>query len=472
VALGAAAALSLTFTGMLSMSRIIAERDRAEQSRDVARAERTVARRQRNRVILSQARSTLATDPTQAIAWLKTYPADGDDWDQVADIAARASGLGVASRVMRAHGGVVVRAQFSPSGRHVASSSNDGTLRLWHLDRAETRVVSARPGARRLFAFSADGQRIYYDTEDGQLMRYHIEEHRNESIGRVTSAITAIVIGQDGNSLLVGDNGGVVTRWTLHPPVSRQSLARLSAPIVSLAVSPGGEELAICDARGRLYRLGTSGKQPEPAGSCSAGLGTSHISYSADGRFLAVPAYGASVLLVDRSRRKHFILRGHAKKITHVEFAPASSLLASSSRDGTTRLWDADTGAFLYLLRHATAANGASFSPSGRLIADSCEDGTVLLHDLITRATVTLKAATAGVALRPTFAPDGTQLLTADGNHALRLWAVRRPWPQVFVGHDDSIPHLAATPDGSTIVTDSVDKTLRVWNGCRSSYRL
>jgi hypothetical protein len=108
VLLASAACAVLLVSTALSVRRIVTERDRAEQARDIARHERAQARRPCDRMTLSPARSPLATAPSRAIASTKTCPSTGEDWHPVADISAQDAGPGLASRILSAPAGIAM----------------------------------------------------------------------------------------------------------------------------------------------------------------------------------------------------------------------------------------------------------------------------------------------------------------------------------------------------------------------------
>src|SRR5262249_51406128 len=64
------------------------------------------------------------------------------------------------------------------------------------------------------------------------------------------------------------------------------------------------------------------------------------------------------------------------------------------------------------------------------------------------------------------FSPDSTRVVSAGGDHTLRLWDVAAHEPiLVLHGHQGAVTSVAFTPDGSRIVSGSTDGTVRVWDG-------
>ena len=62
------------------------------------------------------------------------------------------------------------------------------------------------------------------------------------------------------------------------------------------------------------------------------------------------------------------------------------------------------------------------------------------------------------------FSPDGTQILTGSIDRTARLWPTSGGPPRIFAGHDLAVITAVFSPDGSRIVTGSFDRTVRVWN--------
>jgi hypothetical protein len=105
---------------------------RISHARDIANEQRAAVVAKRNELVLLQARSSLEHDPTQTLAWLKTYPLDGANWTTVQTLAAEAHSLGVARHVLPT--GAVQDVAFMPDGKSFVVAGYDKKVALWDIE--------------------------------------------------------------------------------------------------------------------------------------------------------------------------------------------------------------------------------------------------------------------------------------------------------------------------------------------------
>lgn len=161
------------------------------------------------------------------------------------------------------------------------------------------------------------------------------------------------------------------------------------------------------------------------------------------------------------------VLGEHSVEVLAVRFHPDGDSVAAIDRSGKIRIWTTAGSSDRPLrILDAEGAWGLRYSPRGRWLAALCNDGTkfVRLWDL------TAPPATKPIVLRNdalflndgTFDPTERWLVTAEVD-CIAFWPLEENYPRVLEGHEGSVPSVAFTPDGTTLLSASGDGTLRAW---------
>ena len=203
---------------------------------------------------------------------------------------------------------------LSPDHRVLATSGDDGTVRLWSVtDPARPRLLARRPDSRAEVynvAFSPDGAVLAAASADDLTRLWSVSQPGDPTkigkpLGGLASYAISVVFSPDGRTLAVGSADHTVRLWNVSDLARPARLGRpLSGPggyVYSVAFSPGGQMLAagVTDGTAWLWRV-TDPARP---------------------RLVAA-------------------LTGPAQQVWTVEFSPTGSTLAAASNDGTVRLWD------------------------------------------------------------------------------------------------------------------------------------
>jgi WD40 repeat protein len=284
--------------------------------------------------------------------------------------------------------------------------------------------------------------------------------------GRSALPIRGLAFRPDGRTIATIDERG---RVRLRPAVEGEGIERdVDVGFVkAMAFSPDGRYLAIgrdepdvvlCD----LDRVGHARPLGIPVEM------TSDLSFSSDGRTLAVSSHssGAIHLWDLRAGRPRMTLEGRSSSVMAVAFAPDGRSLASADYTGIV-LWDLATGRPRHRLAGPSVrVPSLAYSPDGHLLAAvDLREHSVRVWDLRTGGQIRRIVGQSFPIRSAAFSPDGRLLATAAGDGFARLWDVadgrelRR-----LDGQAPYLRHVAFSPDGRTLAATGNDDDIRLWD--------
>ena len=249
----------------------------------------------------------------------------------------------------RGHKDVINAVAFSPSGKLLASGSNDGTFRLWEVSQRRKNAV--------------------------------VKQHL---INGLPMAVKAVVFSPDERRLATA--GEHVKVWSVRTMKEIVTL-RHSKPIWALAFSSDGRYLAV--GEGDSSGPGRVKVWDFPRRKVVASLDTdptyaTTVVFSPDNRILASGGRQGQIKLW---RVSDWQLRGKLQRtapIYSLDFTPDGKTLAVGSSRALS-LWSAENGkliAFLPGHEGAGIVRTIAFSNNGRAIASGSEDGLVRIQNI------------------------------------------------------------------------------------------
>ena len=188
------------------------------------------------------------------------------------------------------------------------------------------------------------------------------------------------------------------------------------------------------------------------------------VSFSADGRLIALACDGRLALVVDEIGRECLRIRHDAAvpAVRDVRIDPAGGRLATAA-ERSARIWAMADGGPLLRLSHGDTVRGLAFSPDGRLLATGSADKTARIWDAGTGERL-LELPHPGSVLDVAFSPDGRLLATACSAGSAWLWTTADGGQVHQVHHDGTVRAVAFSPDGRLFATGGTDGTARLWD--------
>ncbi|KAL3857901.1 hypothetical protein ACJMK2_012526 [Sinanodonta woodiana] len=116
-------------------------------------------------------------------------------------------------------------------------------------------------------------------------------------------------------------------------------------------------------------------------------------------------------------------MTGHQQLINDVRFSPDTRLIASASFDKSIKLWDGKTGKFLGTLRgHVQRVYQVSWSADSRLICSGSADSTLKVWDIKTKKLLFDLPGHADEVYAVDWSPDGERVASGGKDKVLKIW--------------------------------------------------
>ena len=348
------------------------------------------------------------------------------------------------------HNSFVQQLVFSPDGNLLASTSIDGTARVWSLGAQGGEELIAFTGhVGPVFGvdFSPDGSRLATTGSDGTVRVWDIVGGELHLPVRHSQRIRSVKVSPDGRYLLTASLDGTTRLWDFSSGRELISFIGHVGWVYSAAFSPDGRFIATSgeDSTVRLWDL---------AASLQAGEGQEIASFMGS---LPAPPVG-----------------GVYSGATPVAFSPDGSYLLSGGADGMARVWKIPSGEeVLELQAHPNGAGvtNAVFSPDGSRVATASDwsenPGTLVkIWDLSTgEELVTIPGRPESIRIWAlAFSPDGSRIATGD-SASFGVWDAETG-AEIFslAAQSGTVISAAFSPDGKLLASVSVDGALRTWD--------
>ncbi|MFI8977517.1 TIR domain-containing protein [Nocardia asteroides] len=336
------------------------------------------------------------------------------------------------------------RPAFSPDGRRIAGTTQDGAIQVWDADTgAATRPpLTGHQGIVNSVVFAPDGRAVAACGDDGTVRWWDLDSGRAEVFTGHEGAVRSLAFSPDGRRLVSGGKDTVLRIWNVADPAEPpRELRRHTNAVSSVAWSPDGRWIA-------------SGS----GGSAKAGK--------------LAPELGVALALWDAAsgQPQETPLVGHEGEVASVAFSPDSTRLASGSSDTTVRLWTIATGRpEATLTGHAGWVMGVAFGPNGNRLASTSWDGTMRIWNLDQLSSLGApwpprRESSHGPVL--TFDRTGRRLVMQDDKDAT-VWLVDSQsgrWTALADFPDGSAAYAAITADGARIAVAGPDKTVTFYD--------
>jgi len=361
------------------------------------------------------------------------------------------------------------RLAFGPRDDLLAVGYDNGVVLLWdHAARdllfalgdpaadAAGPDLGAPDRAITALAWSSDGRDLVATSADGRLRGWNADSGeerltRAAHEGAALAVAYAQVSGGDGAGGLIATGGadGRVRLWRAGSgsPIARH--ATHTGPVRSLAFRP--------DARALV----------------SGGDDTTLQVWDLDEASARLEAGGGEQAELAESREVSALL-GHEGAVSALSYSADGALLYSASRDGSLRAWDPEYGGPVtelidgrYTRSNADVqlvqVTAVDFHPNGWMCLTGHADGSIAIWDSLRGELHDVLRAQLSAITRARWSPDGRTILSASVDKTVVLYDVEARRASVPFQHTERVIDAALTPDQQFVVTACADNVAHVF---------
>jgi WD40 repeat protein len=238
----------------------------------------------------------------------------------------------------KVHPKAITAAAFLPDGKRFATTSADGTLKVWDV---------------------AAGRKHHKEMEEKNGEAKPALPKPVLSINAHPGArVTCLTVRPDGKQLATGGSDGAVRLWDAADGKLVAGLKDAHpGGVHSVAFSPDGRTLATGGAD-KTAKLWQAGEKPAVLHKLDHPGPVNTVAFSPDGKQLAagsgVPKESGVVQVWDvETGKAAYKLEGHEDAVTCLVFHPKTNHLASGGADKKIRVWDLAEKKTLYIDEHA-----------------------------------------------------------------------------------------------------------------------
>lgn len=346
-------------------------------------------------------------------------------------------------KTLLGHRSPVVAVALSADGKRAATASQDGTARLWDVEKIqENAVLPLDAGMVLAAAFSPDGKLLATGHSNGKVAVWNAAEGEKEpTLKAMPLAVLAeckepihAVAFLDATTLAAAGEDKAIRLWDVSERGKekvKQTLSTHSGAVNALRLSPDGKTLASGSADQTVLLWDIAALKDKPAATFKVAGPASALAFTADGKTLAVAAVEGKL-------------------------APTR---------GVVTLWNvADGKEKQTLKRLASAPLALAFRPDGKTLVVGGKDNSIHLLDVASGNERAVLRGHLGWVSGLAITPDGKTIVTGSYDSTVRIW-----WgetlnsPEVLTGHKDAITSVALTNDDKLVASGSADGTVKLW---------
>ena len=375
-----------------------------------------------------------------------------------------------AQLVLKGHTRWVTDAIFIPATSKLASSSLDGTLRIWDATTGECdQIIAQAPYGFISIACTPDGRYLLSSDTSKALTGFDLQSAPApfEQFTISLPGTPTYTVGSPRDSVVACAIGGDIVCVAVPSGETTAVMKGHNGLIFRATYSADGTQLATTSADGPICLW--DAHSGELTRQLTLDTACRDVALSPDGRWIAGGGVDGSIRLWDReSGALQRTLLGSAGPVYAISFTPDSQSIISGGSDHTIRIWDTATGAAQDTLRgHQNLVLNIDVNADGTRVASSGNEHDILLWS--TQPSAALNTVLLADARMPpadlSFSPEGNHLsgITMTSQQVQRWNATTHRGVASLGDGDSPIRAVAYSPNGQHMAV-ATRKTLQIFD--------
>jgi WD40 repeat protein/DNA-binding SARP family transcriptional activator/energy-coupling factor transporter ATP-binding protein EcfA2 len=418
-------------------------------------------------------------DFNDGVPWSVSYSADGAILATAGDTIVKVwnANTGELIRTLEGQHGPVA---FSPVGRQLATSSEDGRTTVWNVETWEKSL--SLPHVANALVFSPDGARLATAMSDLKVWDVASGEGLVSATG-FTAIVRGIEFSPDGSRIATGSQDGTAIIWDSETGKRLFALAGHSGAINDVSFSPAcvappdhpfewcGIWLATAsrDGTAKVWDVSPGGSRDVATlpGFEGGFLEETRLFTASFISPIEVNIQAWDLESDGKSKRISSVISSHEAPIIAGNISPDETRLVTVDLGNTVKVWSAGTGEEMsaFAVNHTEVVTGVAFSADGTRIATSSDDGTAKVWDAASGRELLNLSSHTGPIFAFAFNTDGARIATAGADGTAKVWdATTGQELLTLTGHTLPIYVISFSPDGKRIATGGMDQTAKIWD--------
>ncbi|CAG8708807.1 1789_t:CDS:2, partial [Acaulospora morrowiae] len=192
------------------------------------------------------------------------------------------------------------------------------------------------------------------------------------------------------------------------------------------------------------------------------------VRFNPSGQHIASGSFDRNILLWNTygDCLNYGLLKGHNGPIMELQWSRDSSKIFSCSTDKTVGVWDVTTGTRIKKFKgHTAFVNSVCAARRGNeILVSGSDDGTIKIWDLRQKDAVDTFSNQYQITAT-CFSEAGDMIFAGCLDNDISAWDLRKKdVSYILKGHQDIISGIKLSPDGSYLLSNAMDDTVRIWD--------